>query len=116
MNEQNPWVFWFWVGIATFGGAVSSLSFQPYKTMGRWQIALAFIVSFTFSIAFGPMVAELISGWFFGKGSVNLRVYGAVMWFMAAASHYLIPVLIRRARDAAANAKPGGEMQPEEKP
>jgi len=95
--ETNPWVMWLWAALATLSGAASSLSFQPYKSMSWKEIALAFTVSSTFAIFVGSFVAEYIARWF-GSGQLNIRAFGAVMWFMATSAHFLIPVTINRAK------------------
>lgn len=94
----NPVVVWLWAVLATTAGGISSLSFRPYKQMSRGEITLAFIVSSTFALFVGPLVADVIGHWLFGNGPVNLRVFGAVLWFMAAGAHFLIPVGITRAK------------------
>lgn len=99
MND-HPAIAWAWLALATMTGAVSSIALRPYKEMGRWEIVLAVVVAATFSMFVGSVVAEFVAHWLYGDGPVNLRVFGATLWFMAAASHYLIPVGISRARRA----------------
>lgn len=100
MNDaSHPLIVWLWMLLATLGGAATSISFRPYKEMTWKEIALAFVVSSTFSLFVGSLVAELVARYLFGPGPINLRVFGAVMWFMAAAAHFLIPVAITRARN-----------------
>lgn len=108
MNDHSPFE-WLFVSLAAIAGAMTSLTFRPYKTMLWWEIALAFTVSLGFALSVGPLVAEfsarsivrLLGG--DANGPVNLRIFGAVMWLLAASSHVVIPVLIRRAKDKAAN-------------
>lgn len=101
MNDNgSPLVVWLWMILATLGGAASSISFRPYKDMTWRDILLAFTVSATFSLFVGSLVAEFVARWLYGPGPVNLRVFGAVMWFMAAAAHFLIPVGISRVKRA----------------
>jgi hypothetical protein len=65
----------------------------------RWrEIALAFVVSSTFALFVGSLVAQIVADWFAQNGQMNVRVYGAVMYTMAVSSHVLIPVLIGRTR------------------
>lgn len=92
IGGESPVTNWIWTVLATIGGSISALSFQPYKRMTRAEIGLSLVVSFTFALFFGPLVGY----WIFGTGSVNWRLMGAVMWGMAAGAHYLIPLGIRK--------------------
>lgn len=105
-DGNNSLLWWAWVGLATIGGAITSISFRPYKEMGKWEIAIAFVVAVSFSVASGPLVAEVISHWLYGQAPISLHVYGFTMWIMGAASQVVIPVLFARARRLAANAGP----------
>lgn len=101
MTENNPLVIWLWALIATVAGSAASISFQPYKQMTWLAITLAFLVSCGFALFVGSAVAEWVATrtWVGGgPGQINIRVYGGVMWFMAASAHYLIPVAITRAK------------------
>ncbi len=96
MNENSP-LFWLWVSLATLAGAVTSLTLRPYRQMQAVEIALALFVSATFAMFVGsPIAAEAARWW--GKGHMDLRAFGLVMWVMAAGSHFLIPVVIGRAK------------------
>jgi len=101
VSENNPLILWLWAFIATLAGSAASISFQPYRQMTWAAIALAFAVSCGFALFVGSAAAEWIATRaMFGAraGQINIRVYGGVMWFMAAAAHYLIPVAITRAK------------------
>lgn len=97
MNEHNP-IVWLWIILASLAGSVTSIAFRPYKEMSWKDIVLAFIVSSTFAIFVGSAIAEYVAVKLFGKGPINLKAYGAVMWFMAAAAYFIIPVLFARAK------------------
>ena len=97
-DDTGGGIFWLWASLATLSGAISSISLRPYKEMSKAQIAMAFTVSSTFAMFVGSFVAEWVARRFFGPGPINLRAFGAVMWFMAAASHFLLPVMISRAK------------------
>lgn len=97
MDSHNPLV-WAWLVLASLAGAVTSIAFRPYKDMTWRDILLAFVVSSTFAIFVGSAIAEWVAVKLLGGGQINLRVYGAVMWFMAAAAYFIIPVLFARAK------------------
>lgn len=101
MDNNNSALMWLWMTLATLGGAITSISLRPYKEMTRPEIILAFFVSSTFAMFVGSVAAEVVARWaakYLGGAPVNLRVYGAVMWFMAASAHFLLPVAIGRAK------------------
>lgn len=92
MGNEHPWALWLWTTLAALGGGVSALSFRPYKRMTRGEIFLSLVVSSTFALFVGPLVAQ----WMFGTNPVDVRLMGAVLWLMAAGAHFLIPLAIRR--------------------
>lgn len=98
MNENNPLVVYGWLILSALGGAITSLSFKPYRQMAKIEIGVAFVVSFTFAIFVGSAVADFVAKHLFGDSPANLRVYGLVMWFMASGSNFLIPVAFTRAK------------------
>lgn len=107
MNTEpnSSLLLWLWSTLAALAGTVSSLSFRPYRTMSRIDIILSLIVSLTFAIFVGSLVAEWVARWF-DNGVLNIKVYGATMWFLGASAHYLIPVAIGRVRRSIDSAKP----------
>jgi len=98
-------MLWLWAVLGASAGSVSSLSFRPYRSMTTLDIILSLIVSFTFAIFVGSIAAEAVAKWI-GSGPVNIKVYGATMWFLGASAHYLIPVAITRVRRLLTNDKP----------
>ncbi len=109
MNENSP-LFWLWVTLATIAGAITSLTLRPYREMPAIEIALALFVSATFAMFVGsPIAAEAARWW--GGGKVDLRAFGLVMWVMAAGAHFLIPVVIGRAKNFIAKVGGGTETE-----
>lgn len=107
MNENSP-AFWLWVTLATLTGSMASLANKQLKTMTKWEIGLALAVSVGFSMFVGSAVAGEVAKWW-GGGQINLRVFGAVMWTMAAGSHILIPVFIGRLKGVISKLGPQTE-------
>lgn len=101
-----------WALLASAGGSISALSFRPYKTMGRYEIALAVTMSFTFGIFVGPVAADLFWRWVFGKSEIDIHFLGGAMWTMSAGAHFLIPVLIRRVGAFIGTYQPQTEEKP----
>lgn len=97
-EPSSTLMLWVWSTLAALAGTVSSLSFRPYRTMSKIDIVLSLIVSLTFAIFVGSLVAEWVARWPLWGGQLNVKVYGATMWFLGASAHYLIPVAIGRVR------------------
>jgi len=104
-EPSSSFMLWLWAVLGASAGSVSSLSFRPYRSMTTLDIILSLIVSFTFAIFVGSIAAEAVAKWI-GSGPVNIKVYGATMWFLGASAHYLIPVAITRVRRFLTNDKP----------
>ncbi len=107
MNENSP-LFWLWVTLATLTGSMASLANKQLKAMTKGEIALALAVSVGFAMFVGSAVAAEVAKWW-GGGKIDLRVFGAVMWAMAAGSHILIPMVIGRLKDTIAKIGVGVE-------
>lgn len=80
-----------WTLLASFAGALTALSFRPFKNMTRGEIALALIVGASFAMFVGPLVAT----WIFGSGPVDIRILGGIFYLMASGSNILIPMAVR---------------------
>lgn len=82
---------WIWTILASFAGALTALSFRPFKDMTRGEIMLALTVGASFAIFVGPLVAR----WIFGDGPMDIRILGAVFYLMASGSNILIPMGVK---------------------
>ncbi|MEA3044582.1 MAG: hypothetical protein QOH47_2420 [Sphingomonadales bacterium] len=87
-HSSHPFV---WTLLASFGGALTALSFRPFKDMTRWEIVLALTAGASFAIFVGPWAAKLI----FGDGPVDARILGGLYYMMATGSNVLIPVGVK---------------------
>lgn len=83
---------WVYAVLASFAGALTALSFRPFKRMSGGEITLALFVGASFALFVGPLAAQ----WIFGKGPVDIRLFGAVLYVMASGSNILIPWVIKR--------------------
>jgi hypothetical protein len=91
-SDGNTVMSWVYTVLASFAGALTALSFRPFKRMTTGEIALALFVGASFALFVGPLAAQ----WLFGKGPVDIRLFGAVLYVMASGSNILIPWVIRR--------------------
>lgn len=94
MIEDNPLMRWLWPLLASLAGAVTALSFRPFKRMSPVDIFMALFVGTTFAWFVSPWVAHAS----FGYEPPGIRVVGAVYYLMASGSNILIPFAIRRLR------------------
>lgn len=92
MIEENPLLRWLWPLLASLAGAVTALSFRPFKQMSVTDIAMALFVGSTFAWFVSPWVNHMI----FGKGPTDIRILGGVFYLMASGSNILIPFAVRR--------------------
>lgn len=92
MNQGNPMTQWLWIVLASLAGALTALSFRPFKDMSRIEIVLALFVGFSFAIFVGPWVVH----WYFGTAQPDIRVTGAFFYLMASGSNALVPFFIRK--------------------
>lgn len=89
--EDNPIVRWLWPMIASLSGAVTALSFRPFKQMSPVEIWMALFVGASFSWFVSPWVNRMI----FGNGPTDVRILGGVFYLMASGSNILIPFAIK---------------------
>lgn len=83
---------WVWIVLASFAGSLAALSFRPYQSMTRLEIAISLTVSATFAIFVGSWVATQI----FGTDPVDIRLLGGLYWLMATGSNILIPLAVKK--------------------
>lgn len=83
---------WLYAILASLAGALTALSFRPFKSMSKGEIALALFVGASFALFVGPLAAL----WMFGRGPVDIRLFGAILYTMASGSNILIPFVIKR--------------------
>ena len=83
---------WTWGVLASLGGALTALSFRPFKNMSRGEIFLALAVGTSFAMFVGPLAAS----WIFGEGPVDYRIFGGILYLMASGSNILIPLAVKK--------------------
>lgn len=91
-DSSNPLTQLVWTLLASFAGALTALSFRPFRDMTRGEIALALTVGASFAIFVGPLVAH----WIFGNGPVDIRILGGIFYLMASGSNILIPMAVKK--------------------
>lgn len=96
MIDENPLMKWLWPLLASLAGAVTALSFRPFKRMTPADIFMALFVGTTFAWFVSPWVAHAA----FGYTPPGIRVVGAIYYLMASGSNILIPFMIRRLKTA----------------
>ena len=89
---ESPLVRLLYSVLASIAGAITALSFRPFKTMSRTEITLALFVGATFAMFVGPWVAFAM----FGNGPVDIRLLGGLFYLMASGSNILIPLAVRK--------------------
>lgn len=98
-GDDNLLTRWLYPLIASLAGAVTALSFRPFKTMSSVEITLALFVGASFAMFVAPWVTKAV----FGEGPIDVRLQGAIFYMMASGSNVLVPVVIKRLR-AVSNA------------
>jgi len=93
-DVDNHLTRWLWPLLASLAGAITALSFRPYRKMSRGDIAMAVFVGTSFSVFVAPWVGEMV----FGQENPDYRILGALYYIMATGSNVLIPVMIRKLR------------------
>src|SRR5687768_2670867 len=91
MPHNNSLLAWAWILLASFAGALTALSFRPFKDMTRGEIAIALTVGASFAIFVGPWVASML----FGEGPVDIRILGGLFYLLASGSNILIPMAVK---------------------
>lgn len=92
MDGENALMRVVWPIMASLAGAITALSFRPFKRMSKVEIALALIVGTSFATFVGP----LASHWVFGSGPIDIRILGGMFYLMASGSNILIPLGVKK--------------------
>jgi hypothetical protein len=91
-DHDGPVMRLVWPTLAALAGAVTALSFRPYKKLTPIEIIISLTVGTSFSVFVGPWVAV----WVFGTGPVDIRLLGGLFYLMASGSNILIPIMVRK--------------------
>ena len=91
MNDDGIYTRFLWPLLASAAGAITALSFRPWRDMTPAQIVMALFVGASFAFFVSPLILNLI----FGKGPVDARQLGAVYYVMATGSNALIPAAVK---------------------
>lgn len=83
---------WLWTILASIAGAVTALSFRPFKKLSAIEIGMSLFVGASFAMFVSPWVIQLA----FGSNPVDVRIMGAIFYMMASGSNILIPFLIQK--------------------
>lgn len=90
-DDSSPFAQFMWVILAAFAGALTALSYRPFRGMSAIDIALALFVGASFAIFAGPWFVKII----LGPGQQDARIVGALYYGLASGSNVLIPAFIR---------------------
>lgn len=90
-HDDGTWLRVAWPLVASLSGAITALSFQPYRNMSPVQVFMSLIVGTSFAYFVGPLAAHFI----FRDGPIDTRLYGSVLYLMATGSNVLIPLLVK---------------------
>lgn len=94
MNDQQEHARIAYIAMAALAGAITALSFMPWKTM-RWsEIAMTLFVGSAFAVFGVPWIA----GDWAHMDLTNLRAVCAVTYFGATGANVFIPLIIRKLR------------------
>jgi len=92
MEPNNPFLRFMWPLLASLAGAITALSFRPYRDLRAIEIAMSLVVGTSFATFVGPLAAF----WVFGRGPVDIRLLGALFYILASGSNILIPLAIKK--------------------
>ncbi len=81
--------------IAAISGSIASFALIPWKTMSKVDIALTFFLSFTF----GLFIAPAIASYFLKIDFADAQIGAAITWTCSMLAHWIMPNLIRKARE-----------------
>jgi hypothetical protein len=107
-NGSSSWGLYLWALLASFAGAVTSLSARPFENMTRAQVSMALVASASFGFFVGPLVAQLL----FDEGREDIRVLGAVLFVMSSASNILLPLAVKKLSQLFGVPTNGGNGEP----
>lgn len=80
-----------YIGMAAIAGAVTALALTQWKDLTRTEIAMTFVVGFSFAIFVTPWLASAV----FGIDSSNVRAVAGLTYIFGSGSNILLPVIIR---------------------
>ncbi len=91
MQDNDFAARWLWPLLASVAGAITALSFRPWRGLSRGEVLMALFVGASFAFFVSPLVLELV----FGKGPIEPRKLGAIYYVMATGSNALIPAAVK---------------------
>jgi hypothetical protein len=89
-EQDSPLMRFLYPILASVAGAVTALSFRPFKGLTAGQIALAVFVGFSFAFFTGPLAVRAILG-----ANPDARMQGVVYYLLASGQNALIPLAIK---------------------
>jgi hypothetical protein len=78
-----------WPILASVAGAITALSFRPWKDMGPAEIGLALFVGASFAYFVGPWVVQMMK-------PDDPRMQGAIYYVLASGSNAMIPLAVKK--------------------
>lgn len=96
-DDSSPFSQFVWTILAALAGALTALSYRPFRGMNALDIALALFVGASFAIFAGPWFVKII----LGSGPQDARMVGALYYGLASGSNVLIPAFVRWLRKKA---------------
>lgn len=90
-DNSSPLAQFLWTLLAAFAGALTALSYRPFRGMSALDIAFALFVGASFAIFAGPWFVKII----LGPGPQDARMIGALYYGLASGSNVLIPAFVR---------------------
>ncbi len=91
MSDDGLLARWLWPLLASVAGAITALSFRPWKTLSPVEVGMALFVGASFAFFVSPVVIHLL----YGKGPVDPRQLGGIYYVMATGSNALIPAAVK---------------------
>ena len=86
MNDDGEAARLLWSLLSSIAGAITSLSFQAWRSMTPREVLMALFVGASFAFFVGPIVLVEIE---------DPRIAGGVLYLMATGSNVLIPRAVR---------------------
>ena len=80
-----------WTMMAALAGAITAMSYRPFRGMSTMDVLLALFVGASFAIFAGPWFVKMI----FGEGHQDARLVGALYYGLASGSNVIIPAFVR---------------------
>lgn len=75
---------------ASVAGAITALSFRPFKDLTPLQIGMSIFVGWSFAYFLGPFVVHTILG-----TNNDVRMQGGIYYLLASGSNALIPIAVK---------------------